>query len=115
MFAPKGQYLFLGSLAFPPSVSLEGSFRSVPSHSYQGGKPNDPPSDGTIFLPTANKGKENGPAFLTLAEDCTLRGVAVFYLGQDPAATPVAFPLRNQQKIITSSKMRLGQSILRLQ
>ena len=35
VFAPKGQYLFTGSITFPKSVSLEGSYRSVPSHSYR--------------------------------------------------------------------------------
>ena len=91
--APAGRYLFKGNLEVPTSVTLEGSFRSVPAHNgiRDAGLPK-PGDDGTTLLVTAGKGQETGKPFLSLTTNSTVKGLVIYYPEQDPNATPVAYP-----------------------
>ncbi len=91
--APAGRYLFRGTLKVPSSVTLEGSFRSVPAHNgiRDAGLPK-PGDDGTTLLATAGKGQERGDPFLGLTTNSTVKGLVIYYPEQDPNATPVPYP-----------------------
>jgi hypothetical protein len=93
VFAPRGNYRFEGQLTVPPAVTLKGIWESVPAHNgiRDHGLPK-PTDDGTTFLTTANRGKEDGPAFITLNHNSTLKGVVIYYPDQDPAAEPAPYP-----------------------
>jgi hypothetical protein len=51
-----------------------------------------PTDDGTTFLVTENRDKEDGAPFITLNSDSTLKGVVIFYPEQDPAEEPKPYP-----------------------
>jgi hypothetical protein len=91
--APRGNYFFAGSLRVPPAVTLQGIWESVPAHNgiRDAGLPK-PTDDGTTFLVTANAGQEDGPPFLTLNHNSTLKGVVLYYPNQDPAEPPQPYP-----------------------
>lgn len=93
VFAPRGNYLFKGHLNFPNGVTLKGVWESVPAHNgvRDKGLPL-PTDDGTTFLITEGQGKENGPAFLTLNTNCTLKGVVLYYPEQDASNEPKPYP-----------------------
>jgi hypothetical protein len=93
VYAPRGTYFFAGHLVLPSAVLLKGVWESVPSHvgiRDQGApKPTD---DGTTFLVTESRGKEDGPAFLTLNHNSTLQGVVLYYPDQKTDEEPQAYP-----------------------
>jgi hypothetical protein len=93
VLAPKGSYYFSGHLNMPNAVTLKGVWESVPSHAgiRNPGLPK-PTDDGTTFLVTEGAGKEEGPAFLTLNHNSTLKGVVIYYPDQDPAKEPQPYP-----------------------
>jgi hypothetical protein len=93
VFAPRGNYFFTGNLTVPAAVTLKGIWESVPSHIgiRNPGSPK-PTDDGTTFLVTANEGKEDAPAFLTLHDNSTLKGVVIFYPKQNPEEEPKPYP-----------------------
>jgi pectate lyase-like protein len=88
VYAPRGDYFFAGHLDVPNAVTLKGIWESVPSH------PNarNLSTDGTTFLITEGAGKEDGPAFITLHDNSTLKGVVLYYPQQDPAEEPKPYP-----------------------
>jgi len=93
VYAPRGNYFFAGHLSVPGGVTLEGVWKSVPSHTgirdRGGPKPTD---DGTTLLVTESAGKEDGPPFITLTQNATLRGVVVYYPNQKADDEPVPYP-----------------------
>jgi len=93
VYAPRGTYLFKGSLNVPQAVTLKGAFESVPSHNgiRNAGLPK-PGDDGSTFLVTGGQGNEQAPAFITLNTNSTLRGVVIYYPAQDPEKIPEPFP-----------------------
>ena len=93
VYAPRGNYFFTGHLEVPGAVTLKGVWESVPSHVgiRDQGAPK-PMDDGTTFLVTENAGKEDGPAFITLHDNSTLKGVVIYYPLQDPAQEPQPYP-----------------------
>jgi Pectate lyase superfamily protein len=93
VYAPRGNYLFAGHLSVPGAVTLEGVWESVPSHVglRNRGAPK-PTDDGTTFLATESRGKEDGPPFITLGTDSTLKGVVIYYPEQDPSEEPSPYP-----------------------
>jgi hypothetical protein len=91
--APRGSYLFAGHLSVPRAVTLKGIWESVPSHNGlrdQGGP--RPDNEGTTFLVTEGAGKEDGPAFITLHDNGTLKGVVLYYPQQKPDEEPQPYP-----------------------
>lgn len=74
---PPGQYIFYGNINVPSSVSLKGSYNTVPSHP---GFISIDQYTGTVLLPLANKGKVDGDPFITLNENSQLSGVVVYYI-----------------------------------
>lgn len=93
VLAPRGQYFFASHLNIPNAVTLEGVWESVPAHAgiRDAGLPK-PGDDGTTFLVTENRGKEEGPAFITLNHNSTLKGVVLYYPEQQEAEEPVPYP-----------------------
>jgi hypothetical protein len=91
--APRGNYLFAGTLNVPNGVTLAGIWTSVPAHNglRDAGLPR-PTDDGTTFLITAGEGKEDGPAFLTLNTNSTLKGVVLYYPRQPQDEVPKPYP-----------------------
>jgi hypothetical protein len=93
VYAPRGNYFFAGHLNVPGAVTLKGVWESVPSHiglrDPGAAKPTD---DGTTFLVTENQGKEDGPPFIVLNGNSTLKGVVLYYPQQDPAGEPKPYP-----------------------
>ncbi len=93
VYAPRGNYFFAGHLTVPAAVTLKGIWESVPSHigirNPGAAKPTD---NGTTFLVTENEGKEDGPAFITLRDNSTLKGVVIYYPKQNPAEEPKPYP-----------------------
>ena len=93
VFAPRGSYFFAGHLNIPSAVTLRGIWESVPAHNglRDAGLPK-PTDDGTTFLATEGAGHEDGPAFVTLNHNSTLKGVVIFYPKQKPDDVPDAYP-----------------------
>jgi len=93
VFAPRGNYFFAGHLTVPPAVTLKGIWESVPAHNgiRNPGLPK-PTEDGTTFLVTADAGREEGPAFITLNHNSTLKGVVIYYPEQRVDAPPQPYP-----------------------
>jgi hypothetical protein len=91
--APRGNYFFAGHLNVPNAVTLSGIWQSVPAHNgiRDRGLPK-PTDDGTTFLVTEGAGNEEGPAFLTLNTNSTLRGVVLYYPQQNVDDVPKAYP-----------------------
>ncbi|MBN2295629.1 MAG: hypothetical protein JXM70_24575 [Pirellulales bacterium] len=90
---PRGNYLFAGHINVPVGVTLSGVWQSVPAHNgiRDRGLPK-PTDDGTTFLVTEGEGKEDGPAFLTLNTNSTLRGVVIYYPRQKVDDAPKPYP-----------------------
>lgn len=93
VFAPRGNYFFAGHLNVPNGVTLRGIWQSVPAHNgiRDRGLPK-PTDDGTTFLLTEGAGKEDGPAFVTLNTNSTLKGVVIYYPEQKTDEVPVPYP-----------------------
>lgn len=93
VWAPRGNYRFTGRLNVPNAVTLRGIWESVPAHNglRDAGLPK-PTDDGTTFLVTGGAGREEGPAFLTLNVNSTLKGVVIYYPEQKADDVPVPYP-----------------------
>ena len=89
----RGTFFFAGHLNVPRGVALVGIWESVPSHAGIRDRGLAKPTDqGTTFLITENAGKDDGPAFVTLNENSTLKGVVLYYPNQKTDQVPVAYP-----------------------
>jgi hypothetical protein len=93
VYAPRGNYFFAGNLNVPDAVTLAGIWQSVPAHNglRDRGLPK-PTDDGTTFLITASAGSEDGPAFITLNNNSTLKGVVLYYPEQIADDVPKPYP-----------------------
>ncbi|HEY0865787.1 MAG TPA: glycosyl hydrolase family 28-related protein [Fimbriimonas sp.] len=109
VFAPPGNYRFLGSLDVPSSVTLKGSWHSVPAHNglRDAGLPK-PTDDGTTFLIEGGEGTEAG-AFLNLNTNSTLKGVVLYYPKQPrddvPKPYPYAIAMRGKNPAVLDVEM----------
>jgi hypothetical protein len=93
VYASRGNYLFAGHLVVPQAVTLKGMWESVPSHvGLRDSKSPRPTDDGTTFLVTEGRGQEDGPPFITLNHNCTLKGVVIYYPDQKVDEEPAAYP-----------------------
>jgi hypothetical protein len=91
--AGRGTFFFAGHLNVPSAVTLEGVWTSVPAHNglRDAGLPK-PTDDGTTFLVTEGAGSEEGPAFITLGHNATLKGVVIYYPNQKSDEAPSPYP-----------------------
>jgi hypothetical protein len=91
--AGRGNFFFAGHLNVPAAVALAGVWQSVPAHNgiRDAGLPK-PTDDGTTFLATEGAGKEDGPPFITLNHNSTLKGVVIYYPNQKTDDVPEAYP-----------------------
>jgi hypothetical protein len=89
----RGVYHVAGHLNVPSGVALEGMWASVPAHNgiRDRGLPR-PTDDGTTLLVSEGAGAEDGPAFITLNTNSTLRGVVLYYPQQRVDDVPVPYP-----------------------
>lgn len=93
VYAPRGNYFFAGRLNVPRAVTIKGMWESVPSHIGIRNRGQAKPTEyGTTFLVTENRGTEDAPAFITLNDNSTLKGVVLYYPDQDPAEEPQPYP-----------------------
>jgi hypothetical protein len=93
VLAPRGNYLFRGHLNVPGGVTLRGIWESVPAHNGVRDRNSPKPTDdGTTLLVTEGAGKEDGPPFITLNTNSTLKGLVIYYPGQDPRTEPRPYP-----------------------
>ena len=108
--APRGNYLFKGHLNVPVAVTLAGLWQSVPAHNgiRNRGLPK-PTDDGTTFLITEGAGSEDGPAFITLNTNSTLKGVVLYYPEQNvddiPKPYPWAISMRGKNPAVLAVEM----------
>ena len=93
VYAPVGNYFFAGHLDVPKAVTLSGVWQSVPAHNgiRNRGLPK-PTDDGTTFLVTEGAGSEDGPPFITLHTNSTLKGVVLYYPEQNVDDVPKPYP-----------------------
>ena len=70
VFVPVGNYLIATHLRVPPLVTLEGVWE-IPTAWTQ--------NRGSTLLAVEGEGSEEGPAFITLGANSTLKGITVFY------------------------------------
>jgi len=70
VFVPAGTYLVAGSLSIPQGVALTGTWEA-PHHADIG--------KGSILYATGNKGKEDGPPFISLHQSSAVVGMTIFY------------------------------------
>ena len=91
--AGRGIFRFRGRLNVPSAVTLSGIWQSVPAHNgvRDRGLPK-PTDDGTTFLVTGGAGRDDGPAFLTLNTNSTLKGVTLYYPDQKDDDIPRPYP-----------------------
>jgi len=82
---PRGEYLVRGSLHVPDDVTLQGVFRA-PNRGNVGH------NKGSLLLATGGKGKPDSTPFISLGENGTLYGLAIFYPEQTCPETPVEYP-----------------------
>jgi len=110
VYAPRGNYFFAGHLNVPKAVTLAGIWQSVPAHNgiRDRGRPK-PTDDGTTFLVTEGAGSEDGPAFITLNTNSTLKGVVLYYPQQnvddEPKAYPWAIAMRGKNPAVLAVEM----------
>lgn len=91
VYVPSGLFAFDGSLIFPNSVNLVGTFLVVPSHNV-GQTGGGIPTNGSILMPRGNRNNPNGTAFLVMTVDCTVHGFTIYYPDQVPDQAPVPYP-----------------------
>ena len=110
VYAPRGNYFFAGHLNVPKAVTLAGIWQSVPAHNgiRDRGLPK-PTDDGTTFLVTGDAGREDGPAFITLNTNSTLKGVVLYYPQQnvddEPKVYPWAIAMRGKNPAVLAVEM----------
>jgi hypothetical protein len=93
VLAERANYFFAGHLVVPNAVTLQGMWKSVPSHLGLRDRDRAKPTDeGTTFLITENEGNESGNPFIRLNDNSTLSGVVLYYPLQKPANAPAAYP-----------------------
>jgi hypothetical protein len=108
--APRGNYFFAGHLLVPPAVALKGVWESVPSHVglRNPGAPR-PTDDGTTLLATESQGKEDGPPFITLNHNSTLKGVVIYYpeqkVDQEPSPYPWSVAMRGKNPALIAVEL----------
>ncbi len=110
VYAPRGNYFFAGHLNVPNAVTLKGVWESVPSHTgLRDARSPKPTDDGTTFLVTENAGTEDGPAFITLHQNSTLKGVVLYYPDQisdgEPKPYPWAIAMRGKNPAVLEVEM----------
>lgn len=110
VYAPRGNYFFAGNLNVPNAVTLAGMWQSVPAHNgiRDRGLPK-PTDDGTTFLVTGGAGREDGPPFITLNTNSTLKGVVLYYPQQnvddEPKKYPWAIAMRGKNPAVIAVEM----------
>ncbi|MCX8053738.1 MAG: glycoside hydrolase family 55 protein, partial [Armatimonadetes bacterium] len=77
VFVPAGVYLIKTHIRVPNNVTLEGVWK-VPV-CFRGGS-------GSTLLAVEGEGSEEGPPFITLAINATIKGLTIFYPNQRPDA-----------------------------
>jgi hypothetical protein len=81
-----GAYRVEGHIDVPANVTLEGIFNGPPAAGESGRDARH--AKGTILLAYEGRGREDGPPFITLHANATLRGITVFYPEQEGAPAP---------------------------
>jgi hypothetical protein len=103
-YAPTGSYKIATHLNIPANVTLEGVWRAPAANNVW--KDNV----GTLLLAYEGEGSVDGTPFITLNENSTLKGVAIFYPNQtanltQPRVYPytISVPYGNPQTVLTDN------------
>src|SRR5690606_3516315 len=72
VYVAKGRYRFNGVLNIPRSVTLRGTFGSVPAHAGIRDRSDATPQYGSVLDPYAGRGSVEGAPFITIQENATL-------------------------------------------
>jgi len=100
---PSGRYLIAQRLVVPDNVTLEGNWRAPATFDWKA-----PRLEGSVLLAVADAGKPDGPPFLTLNSNSTVKGLTVFYPNQKKTNPPVAYPWM----IATAKKWSINAAIV---
>ena len=92
VYVPAGCYRFKGTLNLTEGVVLQGSYAYAPSHDHRGVPGTVMPDDGSVLLPLAGRGNEDGTPFLTMATNTVLKGLVIFHMEQEKVNVPVPYP-----------------------
>ncbi|MBN1674282.1 MAG: chitobiase/beta-hexosaminidase C-terminal domain-containing protein [Kiritimatiellae bacterium] len=77
VFLPAGRYLCRGNLHVKSAVTLRGDWNSPEQN---------PRVQGTILMPTAGRGQEQGPPFIAMGCGSGIRNLSIWYPDQQPDA-----------------------------
>ena len=83
VFAPTGTYLIATHLVIPDHVTLEGVFTAPTAWSQ---------NHGTTLHAVEGEGSEDGPPFIALNTNSTVKGLTVFYPSQNDPASIKPYP-----------------------
>jgi len=84
VLVPRGRFLMRGNLNVPKNVTLEGIWRAP--------QRGDPVNAGSVLMPVAGKGDEEGTPFLSLNTQSTLKGLTIYYPEQVRKNPPHPYP-----------------------
>ncbi|MHB1459564.1 MAG: glycosyl hydrolase family 28-related protein [Armatimonadota bacterium] len=73
VYVPAGHYMFTGHLTIPSSVTLRGTFSSAPHVSSADNL------EGSVLMPTADRGNAEGIPFISMTTNSTLEGFIIYY------------------------------------
>ncbi len=82
VYLPAGRYRFDGSLVLKEGVTLRGDWKAPGETASVGG---------TILMPYANRGQEDGPAFISMYRGTGVRNLSIWYPEQN-AQNPTPYP-----------------------
>jgi hypothetical protein len=93
VFVPAGNYLVATHLVVPHNVTLEGTFTAPPTTPWHRDTPDGKPQLlGSVLLAVEGADKPEGPPFIQLGSNATLKGITVFYPEQRETISPVTYP-----------------------
>lgn len=93
--APSGNYLIASQLTIPDNCALQGVWQSPHRADYLPGQPEANSRRllaGTVLHAVAGQGNPDGPAFLAMKSNTTLRGITIYYPDQPVSRTPHPYP-----------------------
>jgi hypothetical protein len=92
VFLPAGVYRLNKPLVVEKDVALTGVYQGPISHAGIRDNGSARPDRGTVLVTSIGSGSADGDALITVGENSTLAGLAVFYPDQNPEAAPAPYP-----------------------
>ena len=89
---PAGIYRLERQLVLDKDVALIGCYQGPTSHTQAEADVQSKQLRGTVLTTDLSAGDEDATPLITVGNNCTLAGVAVYYPGQNPAGLPTPYP-----------------------